>query len=214
MIKVVGIGAGGDTLTLRAVREIRKAEVIIGYRGYIRQIENFIGPNTKVIETDVDQIELRIRQALSMKERNTVIISSGDPMVFGMGSRLADRADEIIPGITAISLAASILKVPLDNFAVINASTYSSPLPEILSRLNSAINGKFNIGIYNLNPVKRRADALTIEKIVKESANGWTFYIISNAMKSNQSVISGKVQDLDITIVNMNSLLMLRPVVK
>lgn len=73
-----------------------------------------------------------------------------------MGSRLYGDADEVIPGITAISLAASLLKIPLDDYAVINASTYSTTLDKILEKLRATIEANFTIGIYNLNPVGRR----------------------------------------------------------
>ncbi|MCH1770634.1 MULTISPECIES: SAM-dependent methyltransferase [Metallosphaera] len=210
MIKVVGIGAGGDTLTLKAVKELRSASVVIGYSSYVDLVKDFLNPDAQIMESKVEEIELRVAQAREMKDRNTVVISSGDPMVFGMGSRLYGDADEVIPGITAISLAASLLKIPLDDYAVINASTYSTTLDKILEKLRATIEANFTIGIYNLNPVGRRGDAKMIEKEIKDKARGWNFYIVRNAMRRDQRIIRGKVEELNIDDVDMNSLLVLK----
>lgn len=81
MIKVVGIGAGGDTLTLKAVKELRSASVVIGYSSYVDLVKDFLNPDAQIMESKVEEIELRVAQAREMKDRNTVVISSGDPMV-------------------------------------------------------------------------------------------------------------------------------------
>lgn len=210
MIKVVGIGAGGDTLTLRAVKELKNASVVIGYSSYVNMVKDFLNPEAQIMESKVEEIELRVEQARGMRDKNTIVISSGDPMVFGMGSRLHRDADEIVPGITAISLVASLLKIPLDDYAVISASTYSSTLDKILEKLRASIEANFTIGIYNINPVGRRGEAKMIEKEIKERAKGWNFYIVRNAMRDYQSVIQGRVEELNIDDVDMNSLLLLK----
>ncbi|QKR00996.1 cobalt-factor III C(17)-methyltransferase [Metallosphaera tengchongensis] len=210
MIKVVGIGSGGDTITLRALKELQEADIVIGYRGYIDMIREFIRKDAVVLETEVDEIDVRIEQARSHKDRRTIVVSSGDPMIFGMGSKLYKEADEIIPGITALSLAGSVAKIPLDDSAIISASTYSIPLDSVLKRIELAIEANFTIGIYNINPSTRKNDAITIERKIREKAIGWTYYIIHNAMKEGQHVETGTVERLDITRMTMNSILILK----
>ncbi|AWR99644.1 SAM-dependent methyltransferase [Metallosphaera hakonensis] len=214
MIKVVGIGAGGKTITLRAIEEISNAQILIGYSRYIDMIREYIGDNTQIIESQVDEVELRVKQALFNRDMRTVIISSGDPMVFGMGSRLYRYADEIVPGITAISLAASSLKIPLDDYSIINASTFSNDLKEVLLKLEKSLEARFTVGIYNINPINRKNDALAIEKLIKEKATAWNYYIVRNAMKNNEFIFSGIVKDLDITQVSMDSILILKRWIK
>lgn len=49
-----------------------------------------------------------------------------------------------------------------------------------------------------------------IEKEIKDKARGWNFYIVRNAMRREQRVIHGKVEELNIDYVDMNSLLVLK----
>jgi len=209
MIKVVGIGAGGKTLTLEAIEAIRKAEVIIGYSRYLDMIRDYI-ENAEIISSDVSDIKLRIEESLKFSDKNTVVISSGDPMIYGMGSRLFKYNVEIIPGVTAASLASSIAKVPLDDFVTISLSTYTRSLKEIENKLISAINGNFTIVIYNINPIARKESALLAENTLKKYAIDWDYYMIYNARRAQEKTIHGKINDLDIKIANMDTILMVK----
>ncbi|HEY9245961.1 MAG TPA: precorrin-6y C5,15-methyltransferase (decarboxylating) subunit CbiE, partial [Candidatus Methanoperedens sp.] len=52
--------------------------------------------------------------------QNAVVLSTGDPMLSGLG-KFAKTADEIIPGISSLQLACSRLGFELENLAVITA---------------------------------------------------------------------------------------------
>ncbi|AWR95964.1 SAM-dependent methyltransferase [Acidianus brierleyi] len=209
MIKVVGIGAGGKTLTLEAIEAIKKAEVIIGYSRYIEMIRGYI-ENAEIISSNVNEIGQRIDDSLKFSNKNTIVISSGDPMIYGMGSRLFKYNVEIIPGVTAASLASSVAKVPLDDFVTISLSTYSRSLKEIENKLINAINGNFTLVIYNINPVARKESALLAENTLKKYAIDWDYYMVYNARRANQRLIHGKINSLDIKNANMDTILMVK----
>lgn len=208
-IRVVGIGSGGRTLTLEAVRSIREADVVIGYRRYVDMVRQLI--EGEVLETEVDEIQRRVDQALS-QGGNAVVLSSGDPMVFGMGSRIAGvEGVSYVPGVTAVSLAASVLGWPLDDYAVVSVSTYSKSLEEVLTKLSHAIEGRFRIGIYNMNPKTRLGEANAVVSLLKRLASTWEYGIVRNAMREGQSSVKGRIPSLTVDMVDMDSLLLVRP---
>ncbi len=209
MIKVVGIGAGGKTLSLEAIEAIRKAEIVIGYSRYIDMIKDYID-SAEILSSDVSDIKQRIQESLRFSDKNTVVISSGDPMIYGMGSRLFKYNVEIIPGITAASLASSVAKVPLDDFVTISLSTYSRSLKEIENKLVSAISGNFTIVIYNINPIVRKESALLTENILKKYALEWDYYMVYNARRAKEKIIHDKIKSLDIKIANMDTILVVK----
>ncbi|MEW9490963.1 MAG: precorrin-3B C(17)-methyltransferase [Candidatus Aramenus sulfurataquae] len=210
MIKVVGIGAGGKTLTLAAIEALREAEIVIGYSKYVEMVKEYLNPNAVVIESEVHEIEKRVLASLEFKDKRVVVLSSGDPMVYGMGSRMYNLDVEVIPGVTAALLASSVAKVPLDDFVTISLSIYSRSLEEIRRKIETSIVAGFTIVLYNVNPRVRRDSAKMVEEVLKEMARDWEFYLVRNAWKENQSVTRGKVAKLNINNVDMDSILIVK----
>ncbi len=85
-----------------------------------------------------------------------LLISSGDPGVFGMGNvlfqiigNILDVDVEVIPGVTAANFAAGKLGAPLHDFAVISFSDILTPISEIKRKVKAASEADFVIAIYN-----------------------------------------------------------------
>lgn len=87
-----------------------------------------------------------------------VMVSSGDPGVYGMAGILLEVAAqektsvpvEIVPGVTAATAAASILGAPLiSDFAVISLSDLLTPLEKIEHRLEMSSQADMSIVLYN-----------------------------------------------------------------
>ena len=91
MIRIIGIGPTRDDITLRALRAIEDADVVIGYVKYIRQIEDLL-EGKEVIKSgmgdEVERVELAIKKHL--QGHSVALISSGDPGVYGMANVLPD----------------------------------------------------------------------------------------------------------------------------
>jgi|GEM_PF-1000167 precorrin-3B C17-methyltransferase len=210
MIKVVGIGAGGKTLTIEAAEALSSAEVVIGAVKYVDMVRSLV--RGQVIESEIDRVESRVEAALSLRNKRVVVISSGDPLVYGMGSRfIGIPGVEFVPGITAASLAANLLGWPLDDFATVSASTYTRSLSDIIRKIETAIAAGFRLAIYNLNPRTRYADASAIGRTLRARAPNWEYALVRNARREGQSIIKGRVADLRIEEADMNSVLLLRP---
>ncbi len=131
MLSVVGIGPGSlDLLTERARARISSADVIMGNERYIGLIKEIIPTSAELIIGKMGTEVERAKKAVELGNRkNVVIVSGGDPGIYGMAGLTLEVAGdldigvEIVPGITAASAAAALLGAPLSNdFAVLKQS--------------------------------------------------------------------------------------------
>ncbi|MHB1418429.1 MAG: precorrin-3B C(17)-methyltransferase [Bacillota bacterium] len=155
---VVGIGPGDrEQMTLRALKAIEEAQVVVAYKTYLHLIEDLL-EGKEVVASGMTQEVDRARQALQVAREGRVVavISSGDPGIYGMAGLILELLDdreievEIVPGITAATAAASVLGAPLSNdFAVISLSDLLTPWERIVERLTAAAAGDLVVVLYN-----------------------------------------------------------------
>jgi len=174
---VVGIGPGSpDMLTNAAVSIITGAEVVIGNDFYIDQILPLL-KNQTVIRSRMGKEVERAREAITLAgNRNVVMVSGGDPGVYGMAGLILEMSEkiapdlkiEVIPGITAASAGAAKLGAPLTNdFAVISLSDLLTPQEIIKARIRALCEVGIPIVLYNPKSRTRSGmfeEAITIAK--------------------------------------------------
>lgn len=166
---MVGIGPGDQAYLSRgAVRELGGAEVIVGYRTYLRLLKDILPPGGQIVEgsgmrQEVERARLAVAHALS--GQRVAVVSSGDAGVYGMAGlvlevllrtgRESEVDFQVVPGITAASTAASLLGAPLmHDFAVISLSDLLTPWEVIRRRIEAAAWGDYVVVFYN--PKSRR----------------------------------------------------------
>ena len=157
MISVIGIGPSREDMTLRALRALEEAEVIITYKKYFQHIEDLARGKEVILKgmgQEVQRAELAI--AKSQEGKKVALVSSGDPGIFGMANVLFAVLGkykgvevEVIPGVTAANFAASRLGAPLHDFAAISLSDILTPLSEIKRKVQAAAEGDLVIALYN-----------------------------------------------------------------
>jgi precorrin-3B C17-methyltransferase len=105
---------------------------------------------------EVDRAKTAVTKA--MEGHHVVMVSSGDPGVYGMAGIVLEVAAkektalpvEIVPGVTAATAASAILGAPLvSDFAVISLSDLLTPWEKIERRLEAAASADFSIVLYN-----------------------------------------------------------------
>jgi precorrin-3B C17-methyltransferase len=105
---------------------------------------------------EVERAKIALQKAL--ENRTVVMVSSGDPGVYGMAGIVlevaaqekADLPVEIVPGVTAATAASAILGAPLvSDFAVISLSDLLTPWEKIERRLEAASAADMSIVLYN-----------------------------------------------------------------
>lgn len=100
MIQVVGIGPGSqELLTFKARAVIEAADILFGSQ---RQLDS-IGFYNQVSESYED-IKTLVERLESCKSQKVVVLASGDPLVYGIGSTLRRHFPEveIISGISSL----------------------------------------------------------------------------------------------------------------
>jgi precorrin-3B C17-methyltransferase len=154
-------------MTPKARWEIENADVVIGYKTYVTLVKGLIKSGVEVISgtmgREVDRAKTAVEKALENKA--VVVISSGDPGVYGMAGVVLEVAAlegagvpvEVVPGVTAATAAASKLGAPLvSDFAVISLSDLLTPWELIEKRLKAAAEADFSIVLYNPQSVGRK----------------------------------------------------------
>lgn len=168
MLFVVGIGPGGrDHMTLRSLEAIGSAEVIVGYTKYVDLLGD-LAAGKEVVATGMTRETERCRAAVdrALAGRRVAVVCTGDPGVYAMAGlvlELLERLDpegtvplEIVPGVTAVSAAASLLGAPLmTDFAVVSLSDLLTPWEAIERRLEAAAAADFVVALYNPRSRKR-----------------------------------------------------------
>lgn len=101
-MKIVGVGAGPGMLTIEAAEAIKEARLIRGSRRAIELVREAIAPGC-------DVAEIENYRALRELPPEAVILSTGDPMLSGLGY----LDGEVIPGISSMQVACARLKVSL-----------------------------------------------------------------------------------------------------
>jgi len=109
-MKIVGVGAGPNLLTQEAISAIENAEIIYGSKRAIELARKHIKCEAREISD----------YTLKSLPENAVVLSTGDPMLSGLG-KYAREGDEIIPGISSLQLACARLRLELSNLAIISA---------------------------------------------------------------------------------------------
>lgn len=198
-------------MVLRLANALKECDVIVGYKKYIGLI------NKKLLESktiksfamgqEIARADCAVNEAL--KGRKVVVISSGDPVVYGMAEPVLDKAlkydieVEIIPGITAALGASALLGSPLTcDFAVISLSDLLVSWEQIKYRLENMLKADVVVALYNPSSTKREKKFLqAIEIIEKYRHSKIPIGVVRNAYREGQEV----------KIINLHELKYLRP---
>jgi cobalt-precorrin-7 (C5)-methyltransferase len=114
---VIGVGCGPGMMTEEAMRELAKARTVCGSKRSVELARNHIRKGANVIQLDD-------YAALEEVPENAVLLSTGDPMLAGLGR----RADKVIPGISSMQAAYARLGAPLVNTVIMSAEGKYHPI--------------------------------------------------------------------------------------
>ncbi|XWS77432.1 hypothetical protein CRYUN_Cryun01aG0261300 [Craigia yunnanensis] len=133
---LVGTGPGDpDLLTLKAVRVIQKADLLLYDRLVSNAVLDLVGPDARLLYVGKtagyhSRTQEEIHELLlSFSEAGATVVrlKGGDPLVFGRGGEEMDFLQQqgiqvkVIPGITAASGIAAELGIPLTHRGVANS---------------------------------------------------------------------------------------------
>jgi precorrin-3B C17-methyltransferase len=160
-IFVVGIGPGAlSQMTAAARQAIEKADVIVGYKTYLRLIADLASAIPREASGMREEVA-RVGRAIELAATGkcVALVSGGDAGVYGMAGLVYETLHarreqsievEVLPGVSALNAAAALLGAPLmTDFCAISLSDQLVPLDEIVRRLDLAAQAGFVIGLYN-----------------------------------------------------------------
>jgi cobalt-precorrin-7 (C5)-methyltransferase len=126
-MKIVGVGCGPGLLTEQAIAAIAGATLLYGSDRAIGIARPHI--SSRCVVKTIDDYK-----ALRELSGDFVILSTGDPMLAGLGY----LDGEVIPGISSLQLAAARLRIPLARVIVVVAhgTGHETAIAETLSELN------------------------------------------------------------------------------
>lgn len=216
MIKIVGIGPCREDMTLRALKALEESDVVIGYGAYTRKIKDLLDGKeviSKGMGQEVDRAELAIEY--SKKGYQVVVISSGDPGVYGMANviyqirgKYSGVEVEVIPGVTAVNYSAALLGSPLHDFAVISLSDILTPLSEIKRKITAAAEADFIISFYNPRSKRRTEPLNEALKILRNIKSPKTPVGIVKTNEKGSEVRIVSLHELNEEDVDMNTTLL------
>lgn len=211
-VYLTGAGPGDvDLLTIKALKVIQKADVIIYDRLANPEILKEAKENTELIFVGKEKGNHRVPQEeineiiyqCSLKYENVVRLKGGDPFVFGRGGEealyLKQRGIkfEIIPGVTSAISVPAYAGIPVTNrgvtpsFRVVTGHRKSS---ENIANINwaSFIEDEtivFLMGLHNIE--------LIVTKLLEVGkAKDYPCAIICNGTTKNQKVLTGTLETI------------------
>jgi cobalt-precorrin-7 (C5)-methyltransferase len=109
-MKIIGVGCGPGLLTEQAIRELKTARNVYGSERAIELARPYLPASCRV--KSIDDFK-----SLSRLPQDSVILSTGDPMLAGLGY----LSGEVIPGISSLQIATARLHIPLSRVSVVVA---------------------------------------------------------------------------------------------
>jgi cobalt-precorrin-7 (C5)-methyltransferase len=114
---VIGVGCGPGMMTEEAIRELAKARTVYGSKRSLELARKHFRKGAKVVQVDD-------YSALEDMPKKGALLSTGDPMLAGLGR----RADKIIPGISSMQAAYARLGAPHENTVIMSAQGKYQPM--------------------------------------------------------------------------------------
>lgn len=221
MIYVIGIGPGcRDLMTQEAISAMEDAEVIVGYKTYIKLVEDFI-KDKEVVQNGMRKEVDRCQDAIDIAKtgKKVAVISSGDAGIYGMAGLILelitkqelDIPVKVVPGVTASIGAAAVLGAPImHDFCHISLSDLMTPWEVIEKRLRLAAEADFVICLYNPRSKGRSEHLANAFKIMGEFKDGSTpVGIVKDVGREGQEKFICTFDTMDFERVDMTTMVII-----
>ena len=191
---IIGIGPGSvEQLTVKARDVILTSDYIVGNGTYLDQMASLLDKQ-EIVRSAMGKEVDRSRKAVELAQDKVVsMISGGDANVYGMAGLVLEVAEhagldvevEVLPGVTAITAAASVLGAPIVNdMCTVSLSDLLTPWEVIEKRLEAASSADFVMSLYNPKSRQRKSNfSKAIEIIRKHKNDSVPVGLVKNALR-------------------------------
>ncbi len=223
-LAIIGIGPGDEaSRTETANAALMAASDVVGYRLYLDLLGSALAGKTRH-ESALGAEEERARKALDLAAsgRAVALVSSGDAGIYGLASlvfELLERearpgwqriAIEVVPGISAMQVAAARLGAPLGHdFCAISLSDLLTPWDQIERRIKAAAEGDFVIALYNPRSARRGTQLqIAREILLAARASDTPVALARNLGRVGENIVVTSLRALDPAQVDMLTLVL------
>ncbi|MEM0332650.1 MAG: precorrin-8X methylmutase [Archaeoglobaceae archaeon] len=211
---VVGIGPGSDELlTIKAAKIIEEADIVIGHRRYVEMVKHLA--KGEIIESEMGKELERVKKAVELaKSKKVALVSGGDPCLYGIAALVVEylmkndiKIDfEIVPGLSALNAANSLLKCPISgDHAVISLSDHLTNWDIIERRLRILLRCDIPIVVYN--PSAGENNLRKALEIAASERGDFKVAMVKNAYRKGELVKITNLSELDVQEIDMSTLL-------
>ena len=186
-IYIIGVGDDGqEGLTSLARQRLEQADLVIGSRSTLTHLG--LSAERAAVADDLDQLMARIQ---SYPDRRLVVLSSGDPLFFGVARYLCDRLGkdefEVVPHVSSMQLAFARVKESWDDAFLANLATQS--LPQILPKARLAE----KVGLFTTEQITPRKVA---EAFLNQRLDCFTAYVCENLGSPDERVTQAELVEI------------------
>jgi precorrin-6Y C5,15-methyltransferase (decarboxylating) len=187
-IQIIGIGDDGrDGLTEAARNSIQQAEVLVGTARVLDMTGN---QSAERVETGGD-VETIVRSIESSGGKRIVVVTSGDPLFYGLARYLCDSMGkdrfEVVPHVSSMQLAFARVKESWDEAYLANLA--SVDLPRVIGKVRSSEKA----GLFTTDEV---TPARLASELLQHGIDYFTAYVCENLGSPNERVTQGELTDL------------------
>lgn len=203
-LTLVGIGPGDRRhITPAAIDALDDSDVVIGYGQYLEQIRHIIDEK-RVVEFPMGKEMERALEGLRLASEGlrVAVVTGGDAGIYDMAAPVfkliseMDDADrdlvviEVVPGITAANMAASLVGSPLSqDFALISLSDRYVPWDQIERRLEAVSGADMVIALYEPSSRHRPGQLARAQEVLLRNRDGSTpVAVVREASRPDQTV--------------------------
>jgi len=189
--KLVILGIGDDGLaglTESARRLVMAADLILGAPSILTLLES-VRTRKQALEPDMSVALRQVREALEFS--NPVLISSGDPLFYGVARYLCDRLGkdvfEVVPHVSSMQLAFARIKESWEDAYLTNLA--SRPIEAVIDRIRTAE----KIGLFSSEecPPARLA-----KELLERGIDYFRAYVCENLGSPDERVTQSELSDL------------------
>lgn len=169
MLNIVGVGICEGQITERASKLISQAEIVFGSKRALQLASKFISGEFYELKSFEERTYKEIENIAERK--NVVVLSTGDPMVAGLGTKLKGNVE---PGISSVQMALAKLREDLCNAVVIDAHAKNAEKElELIEKRNLIIlaDKKFDPSVFGSRKVALIEDICGKERFLIQKAN-------------------------------------------
>jgi len=189
--KLVILGIGDDGLaglTEPARRLVMSADLILGASSTLSLLDS-VPARKEPLEPEMSLALRQVREALSC--RNPVLVSSGDPLFYGVARYLCDRLGkdlfEVVPHVSSMQLAFARIKESWEDAFLTNLA--GRPIEAVIDRIRTAE----KIGLFSSDECP---PARLGRELLERGIDYFRAYVCENLGSPDERVTQAEISDL------------------